>query len=140
MPLSIKLTPIRENIESARSTQFNCTVIGHPQPEISFYFNGKKQPNQASAQLLSKYSTNYQLPDATSSTSSVNLYWSEQLQLSRANKEAKGMYQCFASNEFEQVQATAQLSLGTNPPVFHELFQSQVLDPGPSLSIKVSTY
>lgn len=48
------------------------------------------------------------------------------------------MIQCFAANEFEQVQATAQLSLGTDPPMFHELFQAQVLDAGPSLSIKCS--
>lgn len=48
------------------------------------------------------------------------------------------MIQCFAANEFEQVQATAQLSLGTDPPMFHELFQAQILDAGPSLSIKCS--
>lgn len=108
----------------------------------SFWFNGKKrQPNQ-SAQLLSKYSA-FQLPsaDAPAGTTATpsSLYWSEQLQLTRANKEhSKGMIQCFAANEFEQVQAAAQLSLGTDPPMFHELFQAQVLDAGPSLSIKCS--
>ena len=137
VPLSIKLTPARENIESGRQIQhFNCTVIGHPQPEITFWFNGKrKQPNQ-SAQLLSKYSSFQPLEAAGFTTNS--LYWSEQLQLTKSNKDNKGMVQCFAANEFEQVQATSQLSLGTDPPIFHELFQSQVLDPGPSLSIKCS--
>lgn len=141
------MTPIRENINSGRQNQYilyNCSAIGHPQFEISFWFNGKrKQPNQ-SAQLLSKFSL-FQLAssaDTTATSTPTNsLYWSEQLQLPKSNKDNKGMVQCFASNEFEQVHATAQLSLalGNEPPVFHELFQSQVLDPGPtSLSIKCS--
>ncbi|XP_023335862.1 Down syndrome cell adhesion molecule-like protein Dscam2 [Eurytemora carolleeae] len=47
-----------------------------------------------------------------------------------------GMYQCLAVNEEEESQATAQLVLGSQPPVFNYVFPKEVHQEGPKISLR----
>ncbi|XP_054724884.1 cell adhesion molecule DSCAML1-like [Uloborus diversus] len=46
------------------------------------------------------------------------------------------MYQCFASNDFDVTQGTAQLTLGDYPPTLLEIFSEKTIEPGPSVTLK----
>ncbi|GBM28094.1 Down syndrome cell adhesion molecule-like protein 1 [Araneus ventricosus] len=101
-PLSVYVTPQRQIVDVGRSATFNCTVSGRPirslnwvkdqRPIEDFYGGGR-------VVLLSR----------------------DVLHIPIVQREDKGMYQCFAFNDFESAQSTAELKLGdgTTLPTNH---------------------
>ncbi|CAG2114683.1 unnamed protein product, partial [Medioppia subpectinata] len=116
VPLSIELLPNRQSVDVGKSALFNCSVSGHPINTIVFERNHRR--------LKSGFN------------SDIRFIAKDLIHIDSVNKEHRGMYQCFASNDYESVQAYAELQLGDDPPEFRDVFQSQTLEPGPSLSLK----
>lgn len=77
-----------------KPVQFTCTVNGHPVNRVVWYKNG--QP------LM-------QLNGRVRITSSFN---KQVLTLSPLNKDDQGMYQCFATNDWDMAHDNAHLLLG----------------------------
>lgn len=77
-----------------KDTEFHCTVTGQPTPVISW--------------------TKDALPIREGSSGRVKISGDSGtiLRVSTITRDDKGMYQCFAKNDYEMVQATAELRLG----------------------------
>ncbi|CAG2162952.1 unnamed protein product, partial [Oppiella nova] len=116
IPLSIQLLPERQSVDVGKAALFNCSVSGHPINTIIWERNHRR--------LKSGFNAD------------IRFIAKDLIHIDAVNKEHRGMYQCFASNDFESVQAYAELQLGDDPPEFREVFPQQTLDPGPSLSLK----
>jgi len=126
-------------LDPTKSVQFVCTVNGHPINRIMWYKNG--QP------LI-------QLSGRIRVTTSLH---KQMLMLSPLNKDDQGMYQCFATNDWDMAHDNTQLLFGGILTYYikfkkvisyfnHEIidigpelkywFTEQTLQPGPSLSLK----
>ncbi|XP_055947649.1 cell adhesion molecule Dscam2-like isoform X2 [Argiope bruennichi] len=118
-PLSVYVTPQRQIVDVGRSATFNCTVSGRPirslnwvkdqRPIEDFYGGGR-------VVLLSR----------------------DVLHIPIVQREDKGMYQCFAFNDFESAQSTAELKLGDVAPVLLATFSGEAVRPGSSVSLRCS--
>ena len=58
------------------------------------------------------------------------------LMIKSIKREDKGIYQCFAINEFEASQASAVIILNDDPPKFIEYFDNLTIEPFSKLSLK----
>lgn len=67
-----------------------CNVNGHPITKTKWMLNGKKLVDKTKISITS---------DRT-------------LKILSSSRNDEGMYQCFVSNNWEEVQATAQIILG----------------------------
>ncbi|GIY65595.1 down syndrome cell adhesion molecule-like protein 1 homolog [Caerostris darwini] len=118
-PLSVYVTPQRQIVDVGRSATFNCTVSGRPirslnwvkdqRPIEDFYGGGR-----------------------------VVLLARDVLHIPVVQREDKGMYQCFAFNDFESAQSTAELKLGDVAPVLLATFSGEAVRPGSSVSLRCS--
>ena len=89
-PLSAYVDPDKQSVDVGRSAQFNCTVNGHPVSSIRWYKDGKP----------------------LTSDSRITMLTAKSLMIVSVQRQDKGMYQCLVSNDRENAQASAQLSLG----------------------------
>lgn len=81
-------------VDLGKDAEFQCSVTGQPIPVIFWTKDGL--PVGESASGRSKITGN----DGST------------LRISSVVRDDKGMYQCFAKNDYEMVQATAELRLG----------------------------
>lgn len=81
-------------VDLGKDAEFQCSVTGQPHPVISWAKDG--------------------LPvrEGSSGRSKVTGNDGSTLRISSIVRDDKGMYQCFAKNDYEMVQATAELRLG----------------------------
>ena len=79
-------------MDLGKDAEFHCSVQGQPMPAISWAKDG----------LV--------IREGTSRTKIMS--GGIVLQISSITRDDKGMYQCFAKNDYEMVQATAELRLG----------------------------
>lgn len=81
-------------VDLGKDAEFQCSVTGQPRPVISWAKDG--------------------LPvrEGSSGRSKVTGNDGSMLRISSIVRDDKGMYQCFAKNDYEMVQATAELRLG----------------------------
>lgn len=81
-------------MDLGKDAEFQCSVTGQPHPVISWAKDG--------------------LPvrEGSSGRSKVTGNDGSTLRISSIVRDDKGMYQCFAKNDYEMVQATAELRLG----------------------------
>ncbi|XP_076235762.1 cell adhesion molecule Dscam2 [Calliopsis andreniformis] len=115
--LSIHLVPQQVTVDLGKDAEFQCSVTGLPTPVISWTKDGL--PVRADTSGRRKITVN----DST-------------LHISSIARDDKGMYQCFAKNDYEMVQATAELRLGDAAPQLLYKFIEQTIQPGPSISLK----
>lgn len=81
-------------VDLGKDAEFQCSVTGQPHPVISWAKDG--------------------LPvrEGSSGRSKITGNDGSTLRISSIVRDDKGMYQCFAKNDYEMVQATAELRLG----------------------------
>ncbi|KAG1671041.1 Down syndrome cell adhesion molecule-like protein Dscam2 [Nymphon striatum] len=113
-PIEIFIKPSVEVVDSGSELKLKCHISGHPIKQIKWLLNGKKLDDKTHVSVKS---------DGT-------------LFIKKSRRIDEGMYQCFVSNDWEQVQATAQVILGDLPPKLIDSFKSRTLQPGPSISLK----
>ncbi len=113
--LTVHLQPQIQTIDVDRTAEFQCIVSGFPVEKVVWMHNGKPL---TSDQRLEIYSD------------------PPRLLIKKVQKEDQGMYQCFVTNEWEQVQSTAELQLGDATPELLYWFSEQTLQPGPTVSLK----
>ncbi|KZC07456.1 Down syndrome cell adhesion molecule-like protein Dscam2 [Dufourea novaeangliae] len=108
----------RRMVRVPSDAEFQCSVTGQPRPVITWSKDGL--PVRESASGRSRITGN----DGST------------LHISSIARDDKGMYQCFAQNDYEMVQATAELRLGDAAPQLLHKFIEHTLQPGPSVSLK----
>lgn len=81
-------------VDLGKDAEFQCSITGQPHPVISWAKDG--------------------LPvrEGSSGKSKITGNDGSTLRISSIVRDDKGMYQCFAKNDYEMVQATAELRLG----------------------------
>lgn len=85
--------PSRESIQIGSSVLLNCSVIGHPVESIVW----EKDHHRISGD---------------SPELNIRLIARDLLRIDSIRKEHRGLYTCFASNDYETVQASYQLMIG----------------------------
>ncbi|KAK6620095.1 hypothetical protein RUM44_006495 [Polyplax serrata] len=93
VPISVHLTPQRVTVDLSQDTTLTCSVTGHPSPTITWRKDGLPIRNVSHRVRITGEN-------------------SSRLEVSRMVREDKGMYQCFAKNDYEMSQGTAELRLG----------------------------
>lgn len=85
---------LQVTIDLGKDAEFHCTVTGQPTPVISW--------------------TKDALPLREGLTGRTKILGESGtvLRISSITRDDKGMYQCFSKNDYEMVQATAELRLG----------------------------
>lgn len=88
-------------VDLGKDAEFQCSVTGQPHPVISWAKDG--------------------LPVREGSSGRTKITGNDgsMLRISSIVRDDKGMYQCFAKNDYEMVQATAELRLGGTLVRFH---------------------
>ena len=90
-PLSAHVQPQTQVVDVGKEAVFQCITGGYPLTRISWYRNAIPVVRDNRFEITSS---------------------PEKLIIRPLQKEDHGMYQCFISNEWEMVQATAELQLG----------------------------
>ncbi|CRK92906.1 CLUMA_CG006322, isoform A, partial [Clunio marinus] len=114
-PLSVHLQPQNQVVDVDKNAEFQCIISGFPVGKVLWMHNGK--------------------PLIADGRVEINVDPSR-LVLKKVQKEDQGMYQCFISNEWEELQSTAELQLGDATPELLYWFSEQTLQPGPTVSLK----
>ncbi|KAG1671038.1 Down syndrome cell adhesion molecule-like protein Dscam2 [Nymphon striatum] len=112
-PLEVSIRPSLQIADSGSRFSLSCNVHGHPIIRIKWVMNGKTLVENDNVVI--------------SSNGTLNVLFS--------TRKDEGMYQCFASNDWEEVQSTAQVILGDLSPKLTQVFKSKTLQPGPSISL-----
>ncbi|XP_031619714.1 Down syndrome cell adhesion molecule-like protein Dscam2 isoform X2 [Contarinia nasturtii] len=114
-PLTAHLQPQVQTVDVDKDAEFHCIVSGSPVYEINFLHDGKPIIRDNRVEIFSD---------------------PPRLVIRKVQKEDQGMYQCFVTNEWEQIQSTAELQLGDASPELLYWFSEQTLQPGPTVSLK----
>lgn len=114
-PLTVHLQPQVQTIDVDKDAQFHCVTSGYPISEVTWFHNAKPIVRDNRIEVLTN---------------------PPRLIIRKVQKEDQGMYQCFVSNEWEQVGAVAELHLGDALPELIYWFSEQTLQPGPTVSLK----
>ncbi|XP_077518347.1 cell adhesion molecule Dscam1-like isoform X2 [Amblyomma americanum] len=112
-PLAASVRPRRTVATEGGSVTINCSTSGHPVSSVVWLKNG--QP------VIS---------------SRVKMLTRETLHIPNVLRDDKGMYQCFALNDYDWAQDTAEVTLGDDPPVLMHRFAERTVDPGAPVSLK----
>ena len=88
--LSAHIEPEAQTVDVGRPTIFNCTVYGNPIAQVQWLKDGARV-----------------VPDDR-----VTFPTETSLAIADVRRQDRGMYQCVVSNEEDNAQAAAQLSLG----------------------------
>ncbi|XP_064480163.1 cell adhesion molecule Dscam1-like [Ornithodoros turicata] len=111
-PLSATVRPKRTVAIEGSSATLNCSVSGHPVQAVMWLRNGHAV------------------------SSRVKMLTRETLHIPSVLRDDKGMYQCFAINDYDSAQGTAEITLGDDPPVLTYKFHEQTMEPGSAVSLK----
>ncbi|GAB6027495.1 Down syndrome cell adhesion molecule-like protein 1 [Chamberlinius hualienensis] len=111
--LSALVYPQKQTVNLGESATLNCVVSGFPVMHMSWVKDGK---------ILTHDSINHLTKDV--------------LRISSVQKEDRGMYQCFVSNDQEVAQGTAEIRLGDTPPEFRKIFSNRTIHPDTSVSLQ----
>ncbi|XP_044744906.1 Down syndrome cell adhesion molecule-like protein Dscam2 isoform X2 [Coccinella septempunctata] len=114
-PLSAHVQPQVQVVDVGKEASFQCIPNGFPVSQVSWMHNGKPVAPDSRVEVM------------------VN---PPRLTLRHLNKEDRGMYQCFVSNNWDQGQAIAELDMGDAGPELIHWFSEQTLQPGPMVSLK----
>ncbi|XP_075741847.1 cell adhesion molecule Dscam1-like [Rhipicephalus microplus] len=112
-PLTATVRPRRIVATEGAPATLNCTTSGHPVSSVVWLKNG--QPVVSSR---------------------VKMLTRERLHIPNVLRDDKGMYQCFALNDYDWAQGTAEITLGDDPPVLVHRFAEQTVEPGSPVSLK----
>lgn len=88
--IQVTIQPKKITANSGENVLLTCIINGHPISEVKWTANGKVVSSNAGIDIKSK----------------------TELQIKHFNREHEGMFQCFASNKWEKVEASSQVVLG----------------------------
>nr|XP_022920801.1 Down syndrome cell adhesion molecule-like protein Dscam2 isoform X2 [Onthophagus taurus] len=114
-PLSAHVQPQVQIVDVGKEANFQCIINGYPVSQVSWLHNGKPVAPDNRVELMVE---------------------PPRLTIKRLDKDDRGMYQCLASNNWDQAQATAELDMGDAGPELIYSFSEQTLQPGPMVSLK----
>lgn len=99
-------------VDIGHDTELTCSATGHPAPAITWRKDGLP---------LRETSHRIRILGETNS----------QLRITGVVREDRGMYQCFAKNDYEMSQGTAELSLGgkSSPENTRRTLSENLFDP-----------
>ncbi|XP_064480697.1 cell adhesion molecule Dscam1-like isoform X2 [Ornithodoros turicata] len=115
-PLAVSIQPTRQQAHVGQALNIKCSVTGHPVNAVVWTLNGRQLHHGDRVPMTS----------------------SDTLTIRSVQKEDKGMYQCFATNDEDVAQATFELSLAEDLPELRETFHTETVEPGRRLSLKCS--
>ncbi|XP_066249434.1 cell adhesion molecule Dscam1 isoform X1 [Euwallacea similis] len=113
--LSAHIQPQMLVVDVGKDASFQCVVNGNPVAQVNWMHNGK--PVAADNRVEVKKDP-------------------PRLTIKQLTKDDRGMYQCFAFNNWDQAQGTAELDMGDAGPELIYWFAEQTLQPGPMVSLK----
>ncbi|KAG8193123.1 hypothetical protein JTE90_004947 [Oedothorax gibbosus] len=113
-PLRVTLIPEHQTLNIGETAVLNCSVTGHPVHTVTW----RKDQGHLSA------------------NSRVQLLSRDVLHITSVRREDKGMYQCFAYNDVDGAQGTAQIKIGDVPPYLLSAFPDTTVNPGDRLTLK----
>ncbi|EEB12183.1 down syndrome cell adhesion molecule, putative, partial [Pediculus humanus corporis] len=116
-PLSVHIQPQIQIVDVNNEAVFECVIGGFPLSQISWFHDGKLLTKSK----RHKFKENF-----------------DKLYIKPVEKQDRGMYQCFVSNEWEMVQSAAEIQLGDTSPELISWFSEKTLQPGSSISLKCS--
>lgn len=93
--LTAHVQPLNQVVDVGKRASFQCIVGGHPVSQIFWLHNSKPVAPDGRVEITSD---------------------PPRLTIHHLNKDDKGMYQCFVSNDWDQAQAVAQLDMGDAGP------------------------
>ncbi|XP_064651143.1 cell adhesion molecule DSCAM-like isoform X4 [Lineus longissimus] len=125
-PLSVHVGQNQQIVDVGNTATFNCTIFGHPRKSINWLRNSKPLKLVKGRVVLTTPTT---------------------LVISDVQRHDRGMYQCLVSNDKDNAQGTAQLSLGDGShwnaaqPVVHTdvSFKDEYVQPGSTVSLRCVT-
>ncbi|KAF7281172.1 hypothetical protein GWI33_005044 [Rhynchophorus ferrugineus] len=95
--------------------RFMVKVVGEPNPEISFFKDGKKiSENQERLQVIREHSDK-------------GFY---ELVIPEVKKSDAGIYKCVATNKFGEASSEATVTVTDNKEIFEEMPEGEILPPG----------
>ncbi|CAL8111483.1 unnamed protein product [Orchesella dallaii] len=108
-PLAATVEPAVQTMDFGRPATFTCHYQGSPVKNVTWMKDGKR----------------------IQTTESV-------IRIDAVRREDKGMYQCFVRNDQDSAQSTSELKLGGrfDPPRLTFKFREEILQPGPTVSLK----
>ena len=108
-PLAATVEPAIQTTDFGRPATFTCHYQGSPVKNVTWMKDGKRIPHANAV-----------------------------LKIEAVRREDRGMYQCFVRNDQDSAQSTAELKLGGrfDPPKLTFHFREEVLQPGPTVSLK----
>ncbi|KAG1652280.1 Down syndrome cell adhesion molecule-like protein Dscam2 [Nymphon striatum] len=113
--LTVYISPQAQVIDGGQFAKFNCSVYGSPVKSVLWRKNG--------------------LDISFGEEEGISLKNEKNIVIEAVQHSHEAMYQCFASNELEEAQGTAQLILGKSIPRLLETFDDELLQSGPSLTL-----
>ncbi len=98
------IAPVRQTVDAGESTSFNCSFTGFPVRAVTWYKDGLP--------LVADQRVSVVISLATGKS---------QVVIASVDRQDRGMYQCFVSNENNEVEASAQLALGGKWQIFRKM-------------------
>ncbi|GAB6033412.1 Down syndrome cell adhesion molecule-like protein 1 [Chamberlinius hualienensis] len=109
--LSARVHPWVQVVDPGNPASFTCMVSGYPVTSVVWTKDGKT---------------------LTSDPSGMQMVY----HINSVSKEDKGVYQCFAANDWETVEATGELRLGDSIPTIVEVFAERIVQQGAVVTLR----
>ncbi|XP_042901755.1 cell adhesion molecule Dscam1 isoform X1 [Parasteatoda tepidariorum] len=113
-PLRVTIIPEHQTLNIGETAVLNCSVSGHPVHTIAWRKDQRHLVANSRVQLLTR----------------------DVLHITSVRREDKGMYQCFAYNDVDGAQGTAQIKIGDVPPYLLSAFPDTTVHAGERVSLK----
>ncbi|XP_054712901.1 cell adhesion molecule Dscam2-like [Uloborus diversus] len=113
-PLKVTVIPEQQTLNIGETAVLNCSVSGYPIHTITWRKDQRHLIANSRVQLLSR----------------------DVLHITSVRREDKGMYQCFAYNDVDGAQGTAQIKIGDVPPYLLSAFPDTTVHSGEFVSLK----
>ncbi|GFS50140.1 down syndrome cell adhesion molecule-like protein Dscam2 [Nephila pilipes] len=113
-PLRVTVIPEHQTLNIGETAVLNCSVSGHPVHTVTWRKDQRHLAANSRVQLLSR----------------------DVLHITSVRREDKGMYQCFAYNDVDGAQGTAEIRIGDVPPYLLSAFPDTTVHSGEKVSLK----
>ncbi|RWS17057.1 cell adhesion molecule-like protein, partial [Dinothrombium tinctorium] len=115
----------RITVISGETMQVNCSVEGYPLNVIRW---------RKDLKVIKEIKSDLKIRQISEKTA----FNSFAIRLTSFERKDAGIYQCFAENDFESLQASVEIAFVDEGPSFDVTFAQQTLNPGNSLSLSCS--
>lgn len=113
--LSVHVQPQVQVVDVGKEASFQCIIGGYPVTQVTWLHNTKPVAPDGRLEVMAD---------------------PPRITIKQLSKDDRGMYQCVVSNNWDQMQAIAELDMGDAGPELNYWFSEQTLQPGPTVSLK----